>query len=138
MKLFLGNTLLWVLLISFPWLASSQENDVVTRIQNRIFPSLFQPWGEAEHFNDNLSGTTSPLNETSIQTMAHHDLIWRGLESYGLKSLSAFPGLAQSYTPESIKKGLEFRKAILKLNPNAIMLAEIRYYADQDGYIPAD
>jgi len=126
------------LLVVIPYSTNAEDNDVLTRIQKRAFPSLFQPWGDAEHFNDNINGKVLPLKEEHIKTLARHDLLWFSPEGYGLISLEKYPGLATSYTPESIKKALALRNAILKINPNAVLLAEVRYYADQDGYIPTD
>jgi lysophospholipase L1-like esterase len=95
----------------------SGDAPVVRRITGRSFPSVFQAWNPA----DNLKG------EDPLVTAARHDLVFNGAEFYKLKWNHEYQGLATDFTPESIRQGLELRKSLLKLNPNMVLILEIRY-----------
>jgi hypothetical protein len=47
-------------------------------------------------------------------------------------------GMSSGFTPESVKKALALRAQILALNPNAVLLDEIRYHDAKSGYFPDD
>ncbi len=93
------------------------EASALRRIAGRSFPSVFQAWNPA----DNLKG------EDPRVTVARHDLVFSGVEFYTLKWNNEYQGLATDFTPESIQQGLALRRSLLKLNPNMVMLLEIRY-----------
>lgn len=86
-------------------------------IAGRSFPSVFQAWNQA----DNLKG------EDHLVTVARHDLVFHGVEFFKLKWNNEYQGLATDFTPESIQQGLELRKSLLKLNPNMVLILEVRY-----------
>ncbi len=96
------------------------------RIDGRTFPSVFQAWSPA----DNLP------NEDKNQTLARHDLIWNGPGFFGLRWNNAHAGLADGFTAQSVEHGLAFRKMILKLNPNMVLIAEVRYRDANKSYLP--
>ena len=99
---------------------------ITKRTSNREFPSIFQAWNPA----DNLSG------EDRLVTLAHHDLVFHSPEFYGLRWDQEFIGLATSFTPKSITSALAMRNKLLKLNPNIILLAEIRYHDAYKRFLP--
>lgn len=96
------------------------------RIARRTFPSVFQAWSPA----DNLPG------EDRLTTMARHDLVFLGVNSFGLRWDSEYIGLGNQLVPESIDKGIAFREELLERNPNIILIAEIRYRDAYPKYLP--
>jgi len=108
--------------------ALAKERPAAERVAGRDFPSVFQAWSPA----DNLRG------EDELTTAARHDLIWHAAEWYGLVWDQRPSGLAEAFEPASIQAGLARRKALLALNPNIILIAEIRYRDASRRFLPAD
>jgi len=104
----------------------AEERPIAERISGRDFPSVFQAWSPA----DNLRG------EDELVTAARHDLLWHGVEWYGLVWDKRPSGLAEAFEPASIEAGLARRKALLELNPNIILIAEIRYRDASRRFLP--
>ena len=98
------------------------------RIQGRAFPSVFQAWSGA----DNLKA------EPALKTMARHDLVFHGPGAFGLRWDRSLAGLATGIRPDSVPRGLAVRRQLLELNPNIVLLAEIRYRDAPRGFLPAD
>jgi hypothetical protein len=107
---------------------AAAERSIAERVAGRDFPSVFQAWSPA----DNLKG------QNPLAVAAKHDLIWHGVEWFGLEWGSSPRGLAETLRPESIPRGRAKREALLKLNPNIILLAEIRYRDADRGFLPSD
>ena len=105
-----------------------KERSIAGRIAGRDFPSVFQAWGRA----DNVKG------EDELAVTARHDLVWHGVEWFGLVWDQRPIGLAEAFVPESIQRGRERRKTLLKLNPNIILIAEIRYRDASRRFLPSD
>jgi len=99
---------------------------IAERIATRDFPSVFQAWSPA----DNLP------NKDRWATMALHDLVWHGPGGFGLVWDTNPRGLAEGFTPESIKVGRKIRRDLLKLNPNIVLIAEIRYRDAHPNFLP--
>ncbi|MGD8499045.1 MAG: hypothetical protein PVJ86_00265 [Phycisphaerales bacterium] len=99
---------------------------VAERMAGRDFPSVFQAWSPA----DNLQG------EGELATVARHDLIWHGATWYGLVWDKRPPGPAEAFESDSVQVGLAKRKALLALNPNIILIAEIRYRDASRRFLP--
>jgi hypothetical protein len=99
---------------------------IAERIAARDYPSVFQAWSPA----DNLP------NKDRWAVMAMHDLVWHGPGGFGLIWDTNPRGLAEAFTPESIKAGGEIRRDLLKLNPNIILIAEIRYRDAHPNFLP--
>jgi hypothetical protein len=89
---------------------------------------VFQAWSPA----DNLPG------EDELATAARHDLLWHAAEWYGLVWNKQPSGMAEAFEPQSIQAGLKRRKALLDLNPNIILIAEIRYRDASRRFLPPD
>lgn len=107
---------------------ATEEESIAERIARRDFPSVFQAWGRA----DNVKG------EDELTVTARHDLVWHGVQWYGLVWDQRPSGLAEALELESIQRGRERRKTLLKLNPNIILIAEIRYRDASRRFLPAD
>lgn len=97
------------------------------RLANRTFPSIFQAWNRAE-----------VPNEDRLLTMSRHDLIFHVAEGFGLRWNNRHVGLADGFTPESIQVGRTTRAKLLELNPNMILLLEIRYRDAHKSHLPDD
>ncbi|MHC4352107.1 MAG: alpha-amylase family protein, partial [Planctomycetota bacterium] len=113
---------------TFQDVAAGKERPVGQRIAARDFPSVFQAWSPA----DNLRG------EKQLVTAARHDLIWHGIGWYGLIWDKSPSGLGETLKPDSIKRGLSKRRNLLELNPNLILIAEIRYRDASKRFLPAN
>jgi hypothetical protein len=115
------NRVLFLILVLSAWVGGEnvvgKERPISERIAGRDFSSVFQAWSRA----DNLP------REDELVTAARHDLVWHGAGWYGLVWDKRPSGLAEAFRPESIEKGRKIRKALLELNPNMILIAEIRY-----------
>lgn len=98
---------------------------VADRIAGRSFPSVFQAWNPAEN-----------LTEDRWKTAARHDLIFAGPSFFSLEWDRSPPGEARGFTPASVRKALERRAALLALNSNLVLLAEIRYRDAPASYLP--
>ena len=106
--------------------AKSAGLSIAERIAARDFPSVFQAWSPADNLPD----------RDRLSTMALHDLIWHGPGGFGLVWDTKPRGLAEAFTPESIKAGRKIRRDLLKLNPNIILIAEIRYRDAHPNFLP--
>lgn len=105
-----------------------KDGSVQSRIAGRTFPSVFQAWNPA----DNLPG------EDALVTAARHDLIFHGASFFGLRWDHAYSGLATGFTQSSIAQGLARREKLLELNPNLVLLMEIRYRDAHRSFMPED
>lgn len=99
---------------------------LIERIQGRTFPSVFQAWSPAQNVQDD-----SPLH-----TVARHDLVFHGPEFFGLRWKRRPTGLADGFTADSIARAESFRQKLFTLNPNLVLIAEIRYRDAHQSYLP--
>jgi hypothetical protein len=106
--------------------AESAELSITERVTARDFPSVFQAWSPV----DNLP------NKDRWAAIALHDLVWHGPGGFGLVWDTKPRGLAEAFTPESIKTGRKIRWNLLKMNPNIILIAEIRYRDAHPNFLP--
>ena len=103
------------------------EKAVYERVTTRDFPSIFQAWGGI----DNLP------NVNYLERIAKHDLMWNCIGLGGGMQWFIKPmGLSESFEPKSIQKGQEIRKQLLRMNPNIILIAEIRYRDASMDWLP--
>jgi len=107
--------------------APATERPLRQRIAQREFPSVFQAWSPA----------TGTPDESPWHTIARHDLLWNGPPFFRLAWNHRHPGLADGFEPQSIAAGQEFRRKLLALNPNLVLIAEIRYRDAPPNYLPA-
>lgn len=101
----------------------TEERSIAARIAGRDFPSVFQAWSSVENVPD--------VNH--IEGIAKHDLMW---SCPGLRWDGTPVGLARRYTPESIERARRIRRYLLKLNPNIVLIREIRYRDARADWLP--
>lgn len=121
-------TILSLLITTHGFAQNAMELSLHDRITTRDYPSVFQAWNGA----DNLPG------EDRMVTLARHDLYFSDVYSFGLDPDHGYQGLATTFKPYSIKRGLKFREDLLALNPNMVMIVEIRYRDAHDSFLPPD
>jgi hypothetical protein len=107
-------------------LVNDTARSIPAIIQGRDFPSIFQAWNKA----DNL------WPESKDETIARHDLYWHAPEVFGLFWNNTKAGLADGFYPGSIEKALAYKKKLRQLNPNIILIAELRYRDAHSSYLP--
>ncbi|UCD49358.1 MAG: hypothetical protein JSW27_17715 [Phycisphaerales bacterium] len=105
---------------------SQGERGIVERIGGREFPSVFQAWSRVENLPD----------ANTIEGIARHDLAWNAISLCGLRWDTAPRGLAKEFEPDSIETALKRRRKLLALNPNLILIAEIRYRDAHGSFLP--
>jgi hypothetical protein len=109
--------------------------NIKARKEAKQFPSLFQVWNG---FQD--TAKDSVYNQKyEKHYKAENDLFMTGPWYYGLEfdSPSLFTGEGTVLKPESIVRGLAIRDSLLQLNPNLILIGEVRYYDAQLDFLPA-
>jgi hypothetical protein len=118
--------------LALPSLADTGSQEVALSVRERItgrtFPSVFQAWNRA----NNLP------HEDLDTTLARHDLVFHSPLFFRLQWNEGPEGLATEFTPESVQRALNRRKALLEANPNLILIAEIRYRDAAGNYLPED
>jgi len=106
-------------------------DDIMNRAYSRQFPSLFQTWGPLV----DESGT-----KDTLELAAEHDLMFNAPWFYGLEwdSPDSFRGEATTFKEVSVAQALIKRSSLLELNPNIILIGEVRYFDAQNDYLPED
>ena len=107
---------------------SRPPKPVEQRIADRDLPSIFMAWSPAENMGD----------EHRMVTIARHDLVFLGPGVTGLRWNREPAGLADGFLLESLANARAFRAVLHALNPNLILLAEIRYRDATHRYLPTD
>jgi hypothetical protein len=97
------------------------------RKARRRKPSVFQAWNAA----DNLPA------EDRWTTFARHDLAWVTAQQLGLRWDSPHTGLASEFAPDTVEHARQLRRGVQDLNPNLILLVEIRYRDASPGWLPS-
>ena len=98
---------------------------LVQRINEHPYPAIFQAWNPAE-------GT----GKTPLEALALHNLVFGSVMFYHMKWAGDYDGMASSFSPGSEARGMAFRESVLGLNPNMVMLMEIRYRDAPGKYLP--
>ena len=106
--------------------AGRSERSPAERIAAREFPSVFQAWSRLENVPD----------VNFLEAVAKHDLAWSCIGLCGLRWDTQPYGLAEGFEPESIETARAVRRQLLKLNPNIILIAEIRYRDAHPTFLP--
>jgi hypothetical protein len=99
------------------------------RVANRTFPSVFMAWN---HPAKNLKG------EDPYANICRHDLIWVGPEFFGLKFVGPYRQLSTEFDPDSIEAARKLRAKLMAMNPNLIILVELRHHDVTTTQLPAD
>ncbi len=105
-----------------------EERNIAERIASRGFPSVFQAWNRVEHLPD----------ANAFEGIARHDLAWNAISLCGLRWDRSPGGLAESFTSDSVEAARRTRRKLLELNPNLILIAEIRYRDAHRSFLPED
>ena len=113
--------------------AGVASHPVISRMQNRSFPSVFQAW-------DNLVGSIEdkqapkniePSDDDTVYTehLAKHDLHWSPFFGLSWETSAAEPtyGLSTELSGE-LEAAKTIRQQRLSLNPNMLFLVEIRIH----------
>ena len=124
---FRGCSLLASLALTAGAATAFADTDIEHRINCRGFPSIFQAWSPADN----------QKHEDPVATFARHDLAIEGPEVFGLQWNNSFRGLADGFQSSSVEAARVFRASLLRLNPNMVLIAEVRYRDAPDGYLPA-
>lgn len=121
--------------------AQGEPDAIVRRIRGRGLPSVFEAWNPAQDLRNDPSTSVIPLSsiETPAATIARHDLYWAG-PGLGLKLAGnqQYEILSPEFTPESIAAARKNRDALLDLNSNMLILAEVHYYSAGVNFLPPD
>ena len=120
--------LLLLLFLSQSCSLSGGERPVAQRIAHRSFPSVFQAW----------NGATPLAGQNANTMLARHDLAFLHPGAVGLVSSNAFEGMAYTFTAASLDSARRKRTALLALNSNLVLLAEVRYRDAPKGFLPED
>ena len=117
------------------------EKSTPDRVMERDYPSVFQAW-----YPIDMPGKF-PLDSLSqrIEVAAKHDLLWEEPlsqlgEGYdlvlGLVWDHQHHGLADHFTRESLEQALRNREALLRINPNMVLLLEVRWRDAPMSFLP--
>lgn len=123
--------------------AAPAEKSVAARIADRDYPSVFQAWNPLD------MPDAYPLDtlDQRIETAAKHDLLWEEPVSQlgfgtdlvlGLVWEGDHGGMATAFTEDSLAQALENRRKLLELNPNMVMLLEVRWRDAPGSFLPED
>ena len=105
---------------------ASSVRSIAERVTARQFPSVFQAWSPVENLPD----------ANALERIAKHDLAWSVISLCGLRWDGDPSGLAEAFTPASIAAARATREKLLALNPNLILIAEIRYRDAHRSFLP--
>ncbi len=114
---------------------SFKVKPISERVNSHDFPSIAKPWGNCIDF---------PINNR-LDQITHHDIVWEsigrenskpGNRVVGANWKGKYPALGESFS--NLPESLERRKEALTLNPNIIILAELRWRDYIDSSLPQD
>jgi hypothetical protein len=108
--------------------SSREKKPLTARIADRDFPSVFQAW----------SGVENVAGKDELERTAMHDLVWHGVEWFGLQWDGEPRGLATVIRPDTIEPAQRVRARLLQLNPNIVLIAEIRYRDASESFLGKD
>jgi hypothetical protein len=132
--------LLVALLIGVP---AGAETSLSGRVEGKSFPAIFQAWNPVDMTNQ------FPLTtlEQRLRAAAKHGLLWEEpVSQLGFNTplvLGAVwdhphGGLATDFTVETKRQALANRKRLLELNPNMVLLLEVRWRDAPGSFLPED
>ena len=122
---------------------AASTSSITERVEDRTFPSVFQAWNPLD-MPDAYPLRTS---DERIRTAAKHDLLWEEPVSQlgfgtdlvlGVVWEGENQGVATRFTEGSREQALRNRARLLELNPDMVMLMEIRWRDAPGSYLPED
>lgn len=122
--------------------ASPGYKSAADRIANRDFPSIFQAWNPID-----MPAYLLTTNEERLQAAARHDVLWEEpVSQLGFKTPlvlgavwdHAHGGLATRFTEASRSQALANRRRLLELNPDLVLLLEVRWRDAPGSFLPED
>jgi hypothetical protein len=118
-------------------------SSVVARVDNKSFPAIFQAWNPL----DMPSKYPATTDDEFLKNAAKHSLLWEEPVSQlgfntklvlGLVWDHKHAGLANSFTAETLAHAKENKKKLLAMNPNMVLLFEVRWRDAPGSYLPED
>lgn len=115
---------------------AATNSETLSRVINRTFPSVFQAWSPVE------SGPGVSGNKNLDTAM--HDLYFTSTQGLGLKWNDNNPdsdeddGRGKSFTEQSISNATVHVNTLRGINPDLVILTEIRYWCAWSSYLPED
>ncbi len=100
---------------------------VEDRLAARSFPSVFMPWGNID-----------PAPGDELEAAAKHDLIFHGPQWFGLEFDHDSTVLWTGFDPDTLDAARKKVARLRTLNPNVLLLVELRYRDAPPNAMPAD
>lgn len=123
--------------------AAHTPSTISEKVTGKDYPSVFQAWNPLDMPGEYPLDTL----DQRIQAAAKHDLFWEepvSQLSFGTQLVlgvtwnHTHTGLATGFEATSYAAALENRKKLLALNPNMVMLMEVRWRDAPGSYLPED
>ncbi len=119
------------------------EKSAADRVNDKRLPAVFQAWNPLD------MPTKYPANtdDEFLKNAAKHSLLWEEpVSQLGFKTKLVlglvwdhqFPGLATSFTAETLAKAKENKQKLQAMNPNMVLLFEVRWRDAPGSYLPED
>lgn len=132
------------LIISFLGISTvcCQKLSVSDRVKLKQYPSIFQAWNPID-----MKEYPLQTPEQRLVAGAKHDILWEEPVSqlgYGVDLIlgtvwdNKYQGLADDFTSATKTQALENRKKMLEINPDMVILMEIRWKDAPGSYLPSD
>lgn len=119
------------------------EKTIAEKKDTKEVPSVFQAW----YGIDMPERYPQKTLEERLEVAAKHDLLWEeplsqlgeGVDLVlGLVWDHKNHGLATSFTQESLDQAVQNRKKLLEINPNMLLLFEVRWRDAPGSFLPKD
>lgn len=115
-----------------------QLASIASRIADRDYPSIFQPWS-----NSVYPVVDAPTFRAFLSEITRHDLAWFGADVLLLQWDTSVVGAgsplaATALTAASISNGLRARNFLQSNNKNLLLLAEVQYRDAPDSQLAAN
>ena len=138
-----GWQIMGVLVALLACVRAGAEPSLSERVEGKSFPAIFQAWNPLDMTNQ------FPLTtfEQRLRAAARHDVLWEEpVSQLGFNTplvLGAVwdhkhGGLATDFTAETKRQALANRKRLLELNPNMVLLLEVRWRDAPGSFLPED
>jgi hypothetical protein len=123
-----GGWSFWLISCAAAVPLNAAESDLQERIASRDFPSVFQAWNPA----------TRLAGKSEEEMTALHDLYFTGPGQLGLKWVGKHEGEGTDFTPGSLLTASRKIAELRRLNPQLLILVEVRYRDAPPDFFSAD